>query len=101
MEKKGKPRSHVGNLEYKREKYGDMNNNLTKMANNMNLEQIEEQVNQDLKVPDDMMGNIERLLNDPNSRSEKMKTEMDLRGDQIKLRKMLKVLSDHLTTVLT
>ena len=42
MEKKGKPRNHVGNLDYKREKYGDMTNNLSKMANNMNIEQIEQ-----------------------------------------------------------
>ena len=38
VEKKGKPRSHIGNLNYKREKYGDFDTNkLEKMANNMNL----------------------------------------------------------------
>ena len=58
-------------------------------------------MNEELKVPDDMMGDIDKLLNDPNSRSEKMKTEMDLRGDQIKLRRMLKTLNDHLSTILT
>ena len=46
------------------------------------------------------MGDIDRILNDPNARSEKMKTEMDLRADQIKLRKMLKLLNDHLSSIL-
>ena len=42
MEKKGKPRAHVGNLEYQREKFGDIDSNkLGKYASNLNMADIE------------------------------------------------------------
>jgi hypothetical protein len=61
MEKKGKPRSHIGNLDYKREKYGDVfnSNNLGKIASNMNMEDIENKVKEELKLPDNLMTDLE------------------------------------------
>ena len=76
-------------------------NNLAKIATSMNMEEIEKKVNEELHVPEHLMEDLEKLMNDPNAKSEKMKREMDLRTDQIKLRKMLKVLSDHLSSILT
>ena len=76
-------------------------NNLAKVASTMNMEEIEKKVNEELQVPENLFTDLDRLMNDPNAKSDKMKREMDLRAEQIKLRKMLKVLNDHLTTILT
>ena len=82
-EKKGKPRSHVGNLQYQSQTIGDIydTTKLGKLAAQMGMEEIEKKVHEELKVPENLMSDIELLLNDPNAPSEKMKREMDLRSD--------------------
>jgi hypothetical protein len=45
------------------------------------MEEIEKKVHEELKVPENLMDDIQKLFDDPNARGEKLKREMDLRAD--------------------
>lgn len=56
-------------------------NKLVVLAQQMGMAEIEKKVHQELKLPENLMTDLELLLYDPNAKSEKIKREMDLRTD--------------------
>jgi hypothetical protein len=71
--------------------------NLAKHAGNMNMEDIEKRVKEEIAVPEDLMKDIGAMIQNNAGKAEKLKKEMDLREDQVKLRRCMKLLNDQLT----
>ena len=61
------------------------------------MAEIEKRVKEEIALPDGMMKDIQSLIMNNAGKAEKLKKEMDLREDQIKLRRMMKLLNDKLS----
>lgn len=62
----------------------------------MDMAEIEKKINMEISIPQDLMKEIQTILNNNMTKAEKLKKELELRQDQAKLRRMLKLLNEQI-----
>lgn len=60
------------------------------------MAEIEKKINMEISIPQDLMKEIQTILNNNMTKAEKLKKELELRQDQAKLRRMLKLLNEQI-----
>ena len=99
--KKGKPRSHVGNLQYGIMTLGEngtqvmSTNKLGRYAAELGMDEIANKIREEIQVPVELANDIRVLLTGAGEKPDHAKHEMDLRLDQKRLRKMIKIIGDY------
>ena len=60
------------------------------------MAEIEKKINMEISITQDLMKEIQTILNNNMTKAEKLKKELELRQDQAKLRRMLKLLNEQI-----